>query len=158
MALELKILRNLDYVSCEVTLSILGPFLCDYEAYMLHKLWQSLTDAVFGSLPSFIDAGEYVKKEVRGKVLSFWLRFADTQIVYPDLESLARYRRLHKEEYPPEIRDRLQHYRTLSDEELAKDFGLLRDDKAHFGYSQPFFITKDGVVDSATGCLIELGH
>lgn len=125
---------------------------------MLKELWQSLTDTVFGSLPSFIDAGEYIKKEVRGKVLSFWLRFADTQIVYPDSESLARYRRLHKEEYPPEIRDRLRYFSTLSDEELARDFGLLRDNHAYFGYSQPFFITKDGVVDSATGCLVKTGH
>lgn len=122
---------------------------------MLKELWQSFTDVVFGSLPSFMDASEYITREVRGKVLCFLLRFADTQIVYPDSESLARYRRLHKEEYPPEIRDRLRHFTTLSDEELARDFGLLRDSRAHFGYSQPYFITKDGVVDSATGCLIK---
>lgn len=121
---------------------------------MLKELWQSFTDVVFGSLPSFMDASEYITREVRGKVLCFLLRFADTQIAFPDLESLGRYRRLHSGENPPEIRDRLRFYETLSDEELARKTGLLRDGHAHFGYIQPFYITRDGIVDSINGCLI----
>ena len=42
----------------------------------------------------------------------------------------------------------------LSDEELARRTGLLRDGHAHFGYIQPFYITRDGIVDSINGCLI----
>ena len=49
---------------------------------MLKELWQSLTDTVFGSLPSFIDAGEYIKKEVRGKVqpkVSGWVNYEENK-------------------------------------------------------------------------------
>lgn len=122
---------------------------------MLKELWQSFTDVVFGSLPSFIDAGDYIKKEVGGQVLCFLLRFADTQIVYPNLEYLGRYGRLHNGEKPPEIRDRLRVLSTLSAPELAEGYGLLRDSKGYFGYSQPFYITMDGVVDTTTGCIIK---
>ena len=122
---------------------------------MLKQLWQGLTDAVSMVWPNFIDPCKYYQKEVGGRVLCFLLQFADTQIAFPDIPKIEQHRRLHNGMNPPGIRDCLRHIETLSDEELARKYGLLRDSNAYLGYRQPFYITRDGVVDSATGSLVK---
>ena len=52
--------------------------------------------------------------------------------------------------FPSDVMDRIMYYNTLADEELAKEHGLVRDSSKQFGYFQPFYWTKFGIMNNYT--------
>lgn len=103
--------------------------------------------------------GEYPKPtgfknmEVNGKVLRFRICYCDTQIAFPDKEKTETYIRLHLGYPPPYVMSMLPCLEELSDEELAIEYGLMRDESGFFGYTQPYYWTRDGIVNSITGVI-----
>ncbi len=56
--------------------------------------------------------------------------------------------------YPPNVASLVEHYDTLTDERLAEEYGLIRDEDAPFKYRQPFYWSVAGVVDTKTGNVV----
>lgn len=104
-------------------------------------------------------AGDYPKPtgfksvEVNGKVLRFRILSCDTKIAFPNKEETEQYMRLHLGYPPPYVRDMLPVLEKLSDEELASRYGLARDENSFFGYTQPVYWTRDGIVNTITGAV-----
>lgn len=89
--------------------------------------------------------------EINGKVLRFRILSCDTKLAFPNKEETERYMRLHLGYPPPYVKDLLPILEKCSDEELASRYGLARDENSFFGYTQPYYWTRDGIVNTITG-------
>ena len=95
-----------------------------------------------------VDHG-YVDRVVLGKHLRLKVRTLDSTFGVFDTSS-DDFKKVNGF-FPSCVGDKIAYYNTLTDEELAKVHGLVRDTSKQFGYFQPFYWTKFGIMNNYTG-------
>lgn len=122
------------------------------------SILSAISSIISSLIPNFYaDGSSYKVATIGGKVLRFRVDVVNNQIAYPDEAYVLEHRKLHAGSNPPHVQDVVKVLDTLSDEELAHSFGLMRRANTLFGYTQPFYKVCGGVFNALTGVVESSG-